>query len=273
MKLKYTKEMLEEAVKNSNSTSDVVRYLNMRLTGGSHRHVKQRLLHYNINISHFTSDRSFAGQKRTNNYSKTGYLILLVKNENNIRTEAKYLRLAIKEYGIEEKCAECGLGCEWNNKPIKLQIDHINGDGSDNRIDNLRYLCPNCHTQTDTYGSKNPNRIYLNPQARQLKILEREIKKYCNCGKEIYKDSKTCMQCYGKNSRKVKRPSKEVLEKLVWEKPTAHIALEYNMSDKAVEKWCKNYGIVKPPRGYWQKQKCLLSDMVSRASTKGEKDL
>jgi PD-(D/E)XK endonuclease len=54
-------------------------------------------------------------------------------------------------------------------------------------------------------------------------------------------------------SRKVERPSKEELYKLVWAKPTAHIAKEFGVSDKAVEKWCKVYGIEKPPRGYWAK--------------------
>ncbi|MFB8789366.1 MAG: group I intron-associated PD-(D/E)XK endonuclease [Potamolinea sp.] len=56
------------------------------------------------------------------------------------------------------------------------------------------------------------------------------------------------------HTRKVERPFKEELEKLVWEKPTAQIAKEFGVSDKAVEKWCKGYGIAKPPRGYWMKK-------------------
>jgi hypothetical protein len=53
-------------------------------------------------------------------------------------------------------CTECGQNDLWNNKFLKLQIDHINGDSSDNRFENLRVLCPNCHTQTSTWG--NPNK-------------------------------------------------------------------------------------------------------------------
>ena len=56
------------------------------------------------------------------------------------------------------------------------------------------------------------------------------------------------------HTRKVERPSKEELEKLVWEKPTLQIAKDFGVSDKAVEKWCKTYGIEKPPRGYWVKK-------------------
>lgn len=51
-------------------------------------------------------------------------------------------------------CSECFIS-EWKNKPLTLQVDHIDGDAENNSVDNVRYLCPNCHSQTETYGSKN----------------------------------------------------------------------------------------------------------------------
>lgn len=60
----------------------------------------------------------------------------------------------IKEQVIENKCVGCGIS-EWNAKPITLQLDHINGNSSDHRLENLRLLCPNCHSQTDTWCGKN----------------------------------------------------------------------------------------------------------------------
>lgn len=61
----------------------------------------------------------------------------------------------LKNKLVENKCSVCNIPPEWNNKPLTLQLDHINGDHFDNRIENLRLICPNCHTQTDTYTGRN----------------------------------------------------------------------------------------------------------------------
>lgn len=62
----------------------------------------------------------------------------------------------IRDYNLlPSQCSECGISPKWNGRPLSLHIDHINGVRSDNRIENLRTLCPNCHSQTDTYSAKN----------------------------------------------------------------------------------------------------------------------
>lgn len=79
------------------------------------------------------------------------------------------------------------------------------------------------------------------------------------CGKlfkQTHKDQAICsLECSGVNNRKTTHPTKEELEKLVWEMPTAKLATIFKVSDKAIEKWCKKYNITKPPRGYWAKLK------------------
>lgn len=77
---------------------------------------------------------------------------------NGVRRRSSHLKSRlIKEGLIEEKCNECNLGPIWNNKPLSLQLEHKNGNVKDNRLLNLCLLCPNCHTQTPTFGSKNKN--------------------------------------------------------------------------------------------------------------------
>ena len=73
-----------------------------------------------------------------------------------IERDNKGIRKRILQNGyIEYKCAICSQKPVWNNKSLVLQIDHINGDHLDNRLENIRFLCPNCHSQTDTFSGKN----------------------------------------------------------------------------------------------------------------------
>ena len=76
---------------------------------------------------------------------------ILVKQDGRRRTRTVVLRRALRETGVPEKCADCGIGPEWLGKPMTLEVDHINGDWSDDRLENLRLLCPNCHAVTSTW--------------------------------------------------------------------------------------------------------------------------
>ena len=79
---------------------------------------------------------------------------MLIENGVELSNSSIKKRL-LRENRLENRCYICGLGTEWNNKPLTIQLDHINGNAKDWRIENLRMLCPNCHTQTDTFCGRN----------------------------------------------------------------------------------------------------------------------
>ncbi|MFC6061654.1 HNH endonuclease signature motif containing protein [Streptomyces ochraceiscleroticus] len=151
---RWTKEALEAAVASSTNMCDVLRHLGLDVVGGHHTHISRRIRALGIDTSHF-GDTQHSGPSTRRRRAREE---LLRKQDpaNARRIPAQRLRHALLVRGAAERCAMCGIGPTWQDQPLPLEVDHINSDWRDNRPENLRFLCPNCHSTTDSYRGRRP---------------------------------------------------------------------------------------------------------------------
>lgn len=148
-RLKYSVEDVETAVSNGICFTDVCKQLGLAVHGSNYETLRKIITTNKIDISHFS--RTAALKRGRQN----GWIAEEVFCQNSKVPRASLRRLAIKFNILEYKCKECLVVNLYNNKPISLTLDHKNGITNDNRVSNLRWLCPNCHSQTPNYCGKN----------------------------------------------------------------------------------------------------------------------
>ena len=144
---------LRELVINASTFSEILITLNLRTEGGNVRTLRKILDEFQISYSHIKTGRD--SNKGKSVLNKTGKPLSEHLTENSSISRANLKKRLIRDNLLNNSCYECGLIPEWNGKKLVLVLDHINGIHNDNRIDNLRLLCPNCNSQTDTFAGKN----------------------------------------------------------------------------------------------------------------------
>lgn len=147
----YSEEEFRQIVQNAVSMTDCCKKVGLSPNGSNGRkQIKKRCEELNIDYKHLQNSNPV-----DKNYSyRYDYKDILIENStysSRTRLKARLIHDGLLEY----KCAICGNLGFWNNQPLSLQLDHINGVNNDNRLENLRLLCPNCHSQTDTFSGKN----------------------------------------------------------------------------------------------------------------------
>ncbi|MFF9848174.1 HNH endonuclease signature motif containing protein [Streptomyces litmocidini] len=146
------RDELTQAVACSQSFAGVLKRLGIPDSGAARARVKRGVDTYGISCEHFVGQAHQRGVP--SRARKTAAEILVRLEPGAHRTKTAQLRRALDELGVPHVCQACGISDIWRGKRLVLEIDHANGDRLDNRVENLRYLCPSCHSQTGTFSNR-----------------------------------------------------------------------------------------------------------------------
>lgn len=146
------REECEAAVAGAASLAEALRNLGIATSGASRARLQRSLAAHGIDTGHFTGQAHNRG--RVSPHRMPAEEILRKREPGANRTKTALLRRALDELGVPHLCGECGVGDTWQGRHLVLEIDHANGDRWDNRRENLRYLCPSCHSQTRTFSRR-----------------------------------------------------------------------------------------------------------------------
>ena len=223
MKREYAIDKIIENADKCVNMLDLCHKMGIENVGGEdYKEVRQLAQELGVELK-FTYKRNVL----SNHNPKIEIKDILVENstyKDTTKLKKRLFKEGIKEY----KCEKCGI-TEWQGEPISLQIHHINGIHNDNRLDNIQILCPNCHSQTETYSGKNSNREKNTKYSNIIRKKTIPIEEWKKIRESIWTKN---------------HPSKELLCQLFKEKGSfLSIAKLYDVSDKTIVKWFKHYDL------------------------------
>ena len=209
----FTPSELQQLLDESNSYSDVLRKVGMNPKGSNTDTLKKIITEYNLNTDKMNANRKKLYQKNailTHQKNTIPLVDIIIYNKYPNYNSSKLLKRLVKEGYKEYKCEKCGIN-EWMGQPISLQLHHKDGNHCNNLINNLCFLCPNCHSQTDNYSGKS---------SRNKDNKKNEIKNI--------------------NVHNIPISRIELKQK-IRTIPFTTIGKEFGVTGNAIRKWCKKY--------------------------------
>lgn len=217
----WTDEDLRVALATHTTIAGVLRSLGLSTSPGNYKSVQAHIKRSGLDTTHLLGKAHGSSMSPT----KKALPEILV---NGSRATSAYLRKRLlKAELLKNQCSMCPQGPYWNGKPLTLQLDHINGDSSDNRIENLRIVCPNCHTQTKTFTGANRSSRYRRQENLCL-----------DCRTPVTHNAERCHRCAGKaaTEHKIVWPMATLLAEEVVRTSYVAVATRLGVTDTAIKK-------------------------------------
>lgn len=218
------------------TVAGVIRRLGRSIVGSNYALVHAEVSRLGLDTSHWK------GQGYTTvRPSRTWTVPADFLTESSTYPRGRVKEILLREKILKPECAECSLQT-WRGKKLSLHLDHINGIRDDNRLENLRLLCPNCHSLTPTYCGRNRHKSPLKPRLHQ-DVIPVAPRSFCACGLEKARRSLRCVACANQRPTKIEWPSTDDLVKQIESTSVSHVARTLGVSDTAVNKRIRNHGV------------------------------
>lgn len=248
---KLGKEQLQKLFDAHSTYTDIINAVGYTSLSDNNKTLKEVALYFSIDLTTFNMNHA----KHMKSSNRKGNLIDNLSYSELI--ESTKTRSTIKRYIISKNlipyvCSECGNDGIYNGKPLTLQLDHIDGNPINNNLENLRFLCPNCHTQTDTYAGRK-----INKPVNNCIVCNKQLDRYTKHGmcQDCYYESEIFLDMIRNNDRirrKKFEVSKEELEKLIEDYSFIKIGEMFGVSDTSIKKRCISLGIDMSKRKHYR---------------------